>query len=509
MNVNFNDKTQSQAYDPTLWNAQDANEVKNAINSKVDAVDGKGLSTNDYTTTEKNKVASLTNGGGGSAETTNTIKQKLGTASELTDGYLTANDFTTFKGKADKSALTSKADLVNGIIPLAQLPDANLNAEQFEVLYDGSIGIKTSYLLSLGLTQGGTTPTEPSNTTPAPPTLTADDTANTISATHTLGTSEILVSVNGGAFTTYSGVINVGDVTRAAGYYRFKIKSASGRNESAIVNSPAFTQTPVGNTTPAAPTNGVVDDNSNTFGFTLVSGITLSGNYEYTLNGGTTVAGVTANPIIVGDVSKAIGQVGVRVKAASGRNASAWLFNAVAFTPTPLPSLTILSAPLTTDALTYDTATGTTTITGDQGSHSAKFKEYIPIGQNGFIQCKSFGIGLALKNSKQGGLQNPPSVTISHNKTNGKIEAFTGLNGVYQDVALNIYNDVFLRITFQTGMILFQYSNDGVTWLGNTTAVREEGVPFYAKVNAYGLKAGDYHTGLSHQGFSIDDTLTL
>ena len=35
--------------------------VKNWLTAKVDKVDGKGLSTNDYTTAEKNKLAGLNN----------------------------------------------------------------------------------------------------------------------------------------------------------------------------------------------------------------------------------------------------------------------------------------------------------------------------------------------------------------------------------------------------------------------------------------------------------------
>ena len=50
-----------------------------------------------------------------------------------------------------KPDLTVKADLVSGKVPMSQMPDANLNPEQFETLPDGTIGIKTSYLMSLGL----------------------------------------------------------------------------------------------------------------------------------------------------------------------------------------------------------------------------------------------------------------------------------------------------------------------------------------------------------------------
>lgn len=85
------------------------------------------------------------------------------------------------------------------------------------------------------------------------------------------------------------------------------------------------------NITPSAPTSGVVDDLTNTFSFTESSGYTVAaGDYEYSVNGGA-YAAVTANPIPVGDVAIAIGQLKVRVKAATGRNASAALTNTQAF----------------------------------------------------------------------------------------------------------------------------------------------------------------------------------
>jgi hypothetical protein len=62
-------------------------------------------------------------------------------------------------------------------------------------------------------------------------------------------------------------------------------------------------------------------------------------DHEYTLDGGTTLQPCTSGmdngngtaTVPVGDVDKATGQVGVRVKAATGRNVSAWLWNAVPF----------------------------------------------------------------------------------------------------------------------------------------------------------------------------------
>jgi len=93
--------------------------------------------------------------------------------------------------------------------------------------------------------------TPPANTTPAAPVLTADDAANTLVASSPLGASEIVVSANGGAFAPYAGSIAVGDVDRVAGYYQFKIRAVTGRNESAVANSPAFTAS--ARTVPTAP----------------------------------------------------------------------------------------------------------------------------------------------------------------------------------------------------------------------------------------------------------------
>lgn len=175
------------------------------------------------------------------------------------------------------------------------------------------------------------------NTTPAAPTIIADDTANTLDATHALGDSEIEVSVNDGAYSQFNGTpIAVGNVARAEGYYKFRVKAATGRNVSPVALSPAFSVT---NITPAAPTNGVVDDTANTFTFTLSSGYAAA-DHEYNLNNAGYVD-CTSNVISVGDVAVAIGALLVRVKAATGRNASATLSNASAFTA----SLTQLSTP--------------------------------------------------------------------------------------------------------------------------------------------------------------------
>jgi hypothetical protein len=79
------------------------------------------------------------------------------------------------------------------------------------------------------------------NTTPVAPTLDSNDGFNTLAATHSLGTSQILVSENGGAYVAYAGTIQVGDVSREQGYWKFKTKASAGRNESDVALSPQFT----------------------------------------------------------------------------------------------------------------------------------------------------------------------------------------------------------------------------------------------------------------------------
>jgi Bacterial surface proteins containing Ig-like domains len=85
--------------------------------------------------------------------------------------------------------------------------------------------------------------------------------------------------------------------------------------------------------TPAAPTNGVVDDLANTFAFTAVPGYSDISDYEYSSNKGVTATVCSELPIKVGDENYKIGDFCVRVKALAGvRNASAWLYNQEAFT---------------------------------------------------------------------------------------------------------------------------------------------------------------------------------
>jgi hypothetical protein len=118
-----------------------------------------------------------------------------------------------------------------------------------------------------------------------------------------------------------------------------------------------------GNITPSAPTGGTVDDTANTFTFTLSSGY-VAADHEYSTNSGSTWTVCSSNVINVGDVAIAIGVLQVRVKAATGRNASSVLSNSTAFTVTGGGSSSILfeaqfTAANGTSIASYTPETGT------------------------------------------------------------------------------------------------------------------------------------------------------
>ncbi|WP_316736290.1 fibronectin type III domain-containing protein [Pedobacter aquatilis] len=162
-------------------------------------------------------------------------------------GFLTGVTYTQVTGKpilsaiatsgayadlAGKPDLATKADLVSGTVPINQLPEATLSPLQFETLPDGTIGIKLSYLQSLGL--GGTTPT-----LTAPTNLIisgATGSALTISwSTVANATSYELQRANNaaytGATTLYNGATasfnNTGLTASTNYFYRVKAKAAS------------------------------------------------------------------------------------------------------------------------------------------------------------------------------------------------------------------------------------------------------------------------------------------
>ena len=226
-----------------------------------------------------------------------------------------------------------------GTIKKEALPDSVLSVNQFEELPGGMIGVRTDYLQSLNL-GGGTA--LPKLIAPAPLTATAVSVSQ-INLTWPVGQSAtsytLQRSINSnfsGAENIYVGTLLAFSNTGLAGstQYYFRVKSsAQGYYDSDYTVASATTQAP-GAITPAAPTNFIVDDSANTGAWTINPLYTSFADYEVSLDGGSTLIAAT-NPINVGDVNKAIGQVGVRVKAASGRNTSEWLTNATAYAKAP------------------------------------------------------------------------------------------------------------------------------------------------------------------------------
>ncbi len=177
-----------------------------------------------------------------------------------------------------------------------------------------------------------------SNTTPPPPDIRSNDNADTLSAYSSLGSTEILVSVNNGLFSGYSGKIQVGNVARPSGYWKFKIKAGALRNESAVTESPVFT---VANITPAPPVIAA-DDSTNYLSVTSPLGIS---EILVSENGGTFVA--YGGPGYAGNVNLPAGYWKFKIRSAPGRNESA-VVSSPAFTiananTTPQPPLLIAS----------------------------------------------------------------------------------------------------------------------------------------------------------------------
>lgn len=228
------------------------------------------------------------------------------------------------------------------------------------------------------------------NVTPVAPTMTADDSLDTLTIAHARGEAEIVVSINNAADVALTAVagwntsthkIDVGNVARAAGYYRARTKAATGFNASPYVSSPAFS---VSLPTPSAPITPVTDNSGRTFGWTNTGGLT-NADTERTLNGGTTIVANSVNPFPVGDLAIAAGQVGIRYKAVAGvRNASAWLFNTVAFTAAPQSTIPLTSwrTPVNNGVLTGNSFLFTTT----SAFGGAKSNYMIPAGGSGWVE---------------------------------------------------------------------------------------------------------------------------
>lgn len=99
-NYNLNKPAQTDFYDVELQN-ENMDKIDAALSNKVDKVNGKGLSANDYTTTDKNKVGNL-------PDNTNTELGKKANATDLTShtsnttAHVTSSERNTWNGKMPK-----------------------------------------------------------------------------------------------------------------------------------------------------------------------------------------------------------------------------------------------------------------------------------------------------------------------------------------------------------------------------------------------------------------------
>lgn len=99
-NYNLNKPAQTDFYDVDVQN-ENMDKIDTALSNKVDKVSGKGLSTNDYTTTDKNKVGNLP------SDTNNELGKKAN-ATDLTShtsnttAHVTSTEKNTWNGKMPK-----------------------------------------------------------------------------------------------------------------------------------------------------------------------------------------------------------------------------------------------------------------------------------------------------------------------------------------------------------------------------------------------------------------------
>jgi len=114
-----------------------------ALDLKVEKVTGKGLSTNDYTTTEKTKLAGLSNYDDSSIRTT--IANNLTTAETYTDNQVAAHNISTTAHSDIRTALVSKVDVVSG---------KGLSTNDFTNTYKTQIDTNTSNIATLNTQVG-------------------------------------------------------------------------------------------------------------------------------------------------------------------------------------------------------------------------------------------------------------------------------------------------------------------------------------------------------------------
>lgn len=223
--------------------------------------------------------------------------------------------------------------------------------------FDSGLNPNTSYYYRIRVTapdfQGSNysnasvTTDVPGNITPAAPALTGNDSANTLSITSSRPLSDVRVSENGNAYAALSTAtgwdsvnnrINVGNVNRAPGYWKFKSIASTGYNESPVSESPAFT---VVKTTPAAPTAVTVNNATDMMGWTNNAAVNSYEGYEVSSDNAVTYIPANGNPHYWGDINIPTGHGKVRSMATEFLNASPAASTPSAFTQAPDPGTPI------------------------------------------------------------------------------------------------------------------------------------------------------------------------
>jgi hypothetical protein len=140
-----------------------ASEVKTALDTKVDKVSGKDLSTNDYSTDEKTKLAAITGNNTGDQDlslyaTNASINNSLaGKVDKVTGKDLSSNDFTTTeKNKLATITGTNTGDQINITGNAATATKLATTKNINGIPFDGSADITISAIANAGTLTGTT-----------------------------------------------------------------------------------------------------------------------------------------------------------------------------------------------------------------------------------------------------------------------------------------------------------------------------------------------------------------
>jgi hypothetical protein len=194
-------------------------------------------------------------------------------------------------------------------------------------------GVSTTKTVTITVTAAPVTTTKPDK-----PSYLFDDDADTLQFNSPLGSSELLLSTNNGSFVADPGKITVGNVNRPEGYYKSKVKAATGRAESDVTLSPEFTSATVTLPKPAAPTLSNYNTTARTVKAAAPTGYAIA-DLVYKVNNGSPLAVPSSGTITLGSAAVAPGALVVYVFANSSRQqgdpaTNEVGFDAVSTTPT-------------------------------------------------------------------------------------------------------------------------------------------------------------------------------